>query len=133
MKTGIERTIVEWALAHDDDLRLYRAVDASWVEPTENTEDEDGQTVYGTANDWQGSAPGFHGGEIHLIAQNDENGCIYAETTTDLDAADYLIGSAGLCDYQDLQSALRAIRDLLDGVFGDVWPDNYAQCHGWYL
>ena len=118
--TANTRTIVEWALAHDGNLSLYRNVEnePGWVEP---------------GDDWQGSAPGFHGGEIHLVAQDDTHGCLYAETTDDLDAADYLVGSAGLSAYQDTTSAVRAIRDLLDLVFGDVWPDNYAQCDGWRL
>ena len=80
---------------------------------------------------WNGSTPGANGGEIHLIAQNDA-GCIYGETTDDIDAASYLVGDA--CIIAD-DSIRYAVEDLLDRLFGDQsnWPDNYAQTHGWKI
>ena len=107
------RTIIAWAIDNAD-LTLYRTCPG--FEADEN---------------WNGSALGDNGGEIHLIAQND-TGCTYGETTEDIDAASYLVGDA--CIIAE-GSARAAVGDLLDRLFGDqsTWPDNCAQTHGWKI
>jgi len=84
--------------------------------------------------DWGGSAPGLSGGEIHLIAQSDD-GAIYAETTTNAEQADFIIGEAGVIGPDEIVAKIEIIEELLNALFGDQsdWPDTYAQTHGWRI
>ena len=110
----LERQIVEWVLEHDGFFQLY--IERPDFEPDDT---------------WDGTAPGLEGGMIHLIASTDSDST-YAETTDDMEKADYLVSE--MCILQP--GTMRAmIIDLLDRAFGgqEQWPDNYAQTRGWRI